>query len=149
MRVVIGLGFCIVLASPASATITIQQAQITPSGLSIIGRIQPRAPNVTLAISPGKTVEVPTAPNGRFTWQGMELPTTCIIEASAGSDKKTAMVQNCGPQGSAGPPGPAGPPGSAGPPGPTGPPGSAGPPGPPGPPGPAARAEAPGQAGSK
>jgi hypothetical protein len=148
MRVVIALGFCIALASPAPADITIQRAQITPAGLSIAGRIQPRAPNVTLTISPGKTVEVATAPNGRFTWQGMELPTTCIIEASAGNDKKTAMIQNCGPQGPAGPPGPAGPtgvagpagpPGAAGPPGPTGPPGAAGPPGPQGPPGPEGR----------
>jgi hypothetical protein len=119
---VIPLLVCIAFfASPASATIFVQQAQISPSGLTVSGRIQPRAPNVTLTISPGKTVEVPTTPNGRFTWQGMELPTTCIIEVSAGSDKKTAMVQNCGVQGLAGPQGPAGSPGPAGPQGPAAP----------------------------
>jgi hypothetical protein len=117
---------CIAFASPASATITIQQAQITPSGLSIHGRIQPRAPHVTLTISPGKTIEVPTTRNGRFTWQGMKLPTTCIIEASAGSDKKTAMVQYCGAQGLVGPAGPPGPAGLAGPQGPAGAQGPAG-----------------------
>ncbi len=114
MRAAIGLVVtCIALATPASAEITIYQAQITPSGLSVSGRIQPQVPNITLTISPGKSVEVPTR-NGRFTWQGMELPTTCIIEASAGSDKKTAMVQNCGVQGSVGPAGPQGPPGPPG-----------------------------------
>jgi hypothetical protein len=140
MRAATALVVCIAFGSPASAAVIIQQAQITPSGLSISGRIQPRVPAVTLTISPGKTVEVPTARNGRFTWQGMELPTTCIVEASAGSDKTTAMVQNCGAQGSVGPagsPGPPGPPGLAGPPGPAGPSGPPGPPGPAGPQGPA------------
>jgi hypothetical protein len=136
MRAVIGLLFCIALASPASATITIQRAQIGPAGLTITGSPLPRAPKITLTIRPGKTVEVPTAPNGLFRWQGMELPPTCIIEASAGSDKTTAMVQNCGPQGIAGPAGPPGPMGSTGVAGPQGPAGLAGPRGEIGPPGP-------------
>jgi hypothetical protein len=136
MRAAVGFSVYIALVGPAaSATITIQQAQITPAGLAVSGRILPRAPNVTLTISPGKTVEVPTAPNGRFTWKGMELPTTCIIEASAGADKVNAMVQGCGPAGPAGAAGPAGPSGPVGPAGPAGPVGLAGAVGPAGPPG--------------
>jgi hypothetical protein len=127
MHAVATLVVCIpFFASPASAAITIQQAQITPSGLSISGRIQPRAPNVTLTISPGKTVDVHVLSNGRFSWQGMEFPATCIIEVSAGNDQKTAMVQNCGARGRAGPAGPAGIAGPVGPMGPAGPAGPAG-----------------------
>jgi hypothetical protein len=138
MRAVTTLLVCIAFfASPASAAITIQQAQITPSGLSVNGRIQPRAPHVTLTISPGKTIDVPVLPNGQFSWRGMEFPTTCIIKVSAGRDQKTAMVQNCGAQGSAGPVGPAGQAGIAGPAGPAGREGPAGPAGRAGPAGPA------------
>jgi len=151
MRTALGFSVYIALVGPAvSATITIQQAQITPAGLAVSGRVLPRAPNVTLTISPGKTVEVPTTPNGRFTWKGMELPTTCIIEASAGADKVNAMVQGCGPAGAAGPAGPAGAPGQAGlagAMGPAGPPGPVGPAGPIGPQGPAGPQGATGPAG--
>src|ERR1700730_957536 len=133
MRAVTTFLVCIAfVASPASAAITIQNAQINPSGLTVTGHIQPPASKVTLTISPGKTVNIPVSSNGEFTWQGMEFPTTCIIEVSAGRDKKTAMVRNCGAQGPAGPAGPAGPVGLAGPAGPMGPTGSAGPAGPPG-----------------
>src|SRR5260370_18224953 len=92
-------------ASPASATITIRNALINPCGLTVTGHIQPRARKVTLKISPCKTVDVPVLSNGQFSWQGMEFPTTCIIEVSAGRDKKIAMVRNCESRGLAAPAG--------------------------------------------
>jgi hypothetical protein len=148
MRAVTTLLVCIAFfASPASAAITIQQAQITLSGLSVNGHIQPRAPHVFLTISPGKAVEVSVLPNGQFSWQGMEFPTTCIIRVSAGRDQKTAMVQNCGAQGPAGQVGIAGPAGPAGKEGPAGPAGIAGPAGPMGPAGPVGQVGIAGPAG--
>jgi collagen triple helix repeat protein len=136
----------------ASAAITIQRAQIASGSLWIGGRIQPRAPKVIVKISPSSSIELNTRPNGTFSWQGKEYPTTCILEVEGGGQSVTALVSGCGPQGAAGPQGPAGvagPPGPAGAIGPAGPAGAVGPPGPAGAMGPAGPAGPPGVAGAR
>jgi hypothetical protein len=116
----------------ASAAITIQRAQIAGGSLWIGGRIQPRAPKVIVKISPSSSIELDTRPNGAFSWQGKEYPTTCILEVEGGGQSVKALVSGCGPQGPAGAAGPQGPAGAAGAPGPVGAQGPAGPAGPPG-----------------
>ena len=130
LLVACAIGFSI---DTASAAITIQRAQIAGGSLSIGGRIQPRAPKVIVKISPSSSIELNTRPNGTFSWQGKEYPTTCILQVEGGGQSATALVSGCGPQGPAGAAGPQGPAGAAGPAGPQGPVGSAGPPGPAGP----------------
>ena len=100
--------------SSASAAITIQRAQIAAGSLWIGGRIQPRSPKVIVKISPGSSIELNTRPNGTFSWQGKEYPTTCILEVEGGGQSVTALVSGCGPQGPAGAAGPQGPAGAAG-----------------------------------
>ena len=129
--VVCSIGFSI---NSASAAITIQRAQIADGSVWINGRIQPRAPKVIVKISPSSSIELDTRPNGTFSWQGKEYPTTCILEVEGGGQSVKALVSGCGPQGPAGPQGAAG---VAGPPGPAGAIGSPGPAGVMGPPGPA------------
>ena len=123
------IGFSI---DPAAAAITIQRAQIAGGSLWIGGRIQPRAPKVIVKISPSSSIELDTRPNGTFSWQGKEYPTTCILEVEGGGQNVKALVSGCGPQGPAGAAGPQGPAGVAGAPGPVGAQGPAGPAGPPG-----------------
>ena len=147
LLVACAIGFSI---DPASAAITIQRAQIAGGSLWIGGRIQPRAPKVIVKISPTSTIELDTRPNGTFSWQGKEYPTTCILQVEAGGQSVTALVSGCGQQGPAGAAGPAGaqgPVGAAGPPGPVGAQGSAGPAGPQGPAGPPGAVGAQGPAG--
>ncbi len=112
----------------ASAAITIQRAQIAGGSLWIGGRIQPRAPKVIVKISPSSSIELNTRPNGTFSWQGKEYPTSCILEVEGGGQSVKALVSGCGPQeaGAAGPQGPAGVAGPPGPAGVVGPPGPAG-----------------------
>jgi Collagen triple helix repeat (20 copies) len=133
---VCSIGFSI---SSASAAITIQRAQIAAGSVWIDGRIQPRAPKVIVKISPSSSIELNTRPNGTFSWQGKEYPTTCVLEVEGGGQSVKALVSGCGPQGPAGAAGAQGPAGVAGPPGPAGvmgPPGPAGAQGPAGPAGP-------------
>jgi Collagen triple helix repeat (20 copies) len=160
LLVACAIGFSI---DPASAAIAIHRAQITSGSLWINGRIQPRAPKVIVKISPTSTIELDTRPNGTFSWQGKEYPTTCVLQVEAGGQSVTALVSGCGqqgpagaqgPVGAAGPPGPAGPVGAQGPAGPAGPQGPAGPPGavgaqgPAGPPGLAGAGSPPGTTGA-
>src|SRR5262245_56071841 len=86
----------------ASAAITIQRAQIAGGSLWIGGRIQPRAPKVIVKISPSSSIELDTRPNGTFSWQGKEYPTTCILEVEGAGQSVKALVSGCGPQGPAG-----------------------------------------------
>ena len=146
---VCSIGFSI---NSASAAITIQRAQIAAGSVWIDGRIQPRAPKVIVKISPSSSIELNTRPNGTFSWQGKEYPTTCILEVEGGGQSVKALVSGCGPQGPAGAAGPQGPAGVAGPPGPAGaigPTGAMGPAGAVGPPGPAGRKDRPGQPGRR
>ena len=145
----------------ASAAIAIHRAQIASGSLWINGRAQPRVPKVIVKISPTSTIELNTRPNGTFSWQGKEYPTTCILELEGGGQRATALVSGCGPQGpagsagAAGPAGPAGAPGPVGAQGPAGPAGAqglagpVGPQGPAGPAGPSGAAGAPGALGAQ
>jgi Collagen triple helix repeat (20 copies) len=152
LLVACAIGFSI---HTASAAITIQRAQIAGGSLWIGGRIQPRAPKVTVKISPSSSIELDTRPNGTFSWQGKEYPTSCILEVEGGGQSVKALVSGCGPQGPAGAAGPQGPAGAAGPTGPVGaqgpqgPAGVAGPPGPVGAQGPAGPAGPPGATGAR
>lgn len=149
---VCSVGFSI---NSASAAITIQRAQIADGSLWIGGRIQPRAPKVIVKISPSSSIELNTRPNGTFSWQGKEYPTSCILEVEGGGQSVKALVSGCGPQGPGGAAGPQGPAGAAGPPGPAGamgppgPAGAVGPPGAVGAQGPAGPAGPPGVAGAR
>ena len=134
--------------SSASAAITIQRAQIAGGSLWIGGRIQPRAPKVIVKISPSSSIELNTRPNGTFSWQGKEYPTSCILEVEGGGRSVKALVSGCGPQGPAGAAGPQGPAGVAGPPGPAGVVGPPGPAGAQGPAGPAGRGRSAGTGGT-
>ena len=93
---VCSIGFSI---NSASAAITIQRAQIAGGSLWIGGRIQPRAPRVIVKISPSSSIELNTRPNGTFSWQGKEYPTSCILEVEGGGQSIKALVSGCGPQG--------------------------------------------------
>ena len=108
---VCSIGFSI---NSASAAITIQRAQIAGGSLWIGGRIQPRAPKVIVKISPSSSIELNTRPNGTFSWQGKEYPTSCILEVEGGGQSVKALVSGCGPQGPAGAAGPQGAGGSCG-----------------------------------
>lgn len=86
---VCSIGFSI---NSASAAITIQRAQIAAGSVWINGRIQPRAPKVIVKISPSSSIELNTRPNGTFSWQGKEYPTTCILEVEGGGQSVKALV---------------------------------------------------------
>jgi hypothetical protein len=126
-------GLLAMFPAESFAELALSDARIADGKLVVSGSGATNGENVTLE----KQFTVKAGRRGRFTFEVVYHPSTCVIEVSSKGETAQAVVASCGERGPAGPEGPKGAEGAAasgaaaaGPPGPVGPQGPQGEPGP-------------------
>jgi hypothetical protein len=82
---------------PASAAITIEQAQISDGGgLVIAGQVTPTVRTVTLTIGPVTSIILTPDGAGRFMWIDQQVPPECAVSVTAGGERVVTGIAGCG-----------------------------------------------------
>lgn len=84
-------------AVPASAAITIDEAQVSDGGgLVIAGQVTPAVRSVILTIGPLTSIVLTPDASGRFVWIDPQVPPECAVSLTAGGERVVTGIAGCG-----------------------------------------------------